>query len=177
MVFRDMAVWDCFKKCNQVGPVKQGELGAGVSSGKVQSFYPCFHMDRALWVILGMLALAGAAFALYQQGPGGAAWMPGCTFHKFTGLNCPGCGMTRAAYATLHGRIGEGFRMNPVGMVLVPVACIGLGIEILGWVRGKPLPLRFNIGARGAWGIGWVVISFWILRNIPIWPFLWLSPP
>ncbi len=133
--------------------------------------------DRALWVALGVLVLAGAAAALYQSGPSGLAWLPGCTFHHLTGLNCPGCGMTRAAYSTLHGRLGEAFQFNPVGMILLPMAFVGLACELAGWIRGKPLPFRFNVGANGAKWIAGVVISFWILRNIPAWPFTLLSPP
>lgn len=130
-----------------------------------------------MWVILGILALAGAAWLLRQGGPNGLPWFPGCTFHWLTGLNCPGCGMTRAAHATLHGRLGEAFRFNPVGMVLLPLASVGVGLETLGWVRGKPLPFRMNVGSVGAWVIVWIVIGFWIFRNLPWWPFTLLSPP
>lgn len=130
-----------------------------------------------MWVALGILMLACVAWLLRQSGPNGLAWFPGCTFHQLTGLNCPGCGMTRAAHATLHGRIDEAFRFNPLGMVLLPLACVGVGIESLGWVRGKPLPFRLNVGAVGAWAIVWLVIGFWILRNLPWWPFTMLAPP
>lgn len=133
--------------------------------------------DRAMWVALGILVLAGAAFLLYQRGPNGIPWFPGCTFHRLTGLSCPGCGMTRAAHATLHGQLGEAFRFNPVGMILLPLACVGVGIELLGWIRGKPLPFRLNVGASGAWMIVWIVVAFWIFRNLPWWPFTLLSPP
>jgi hypothetical protein len=85
--------------------------------------------------------------------------------------------MTRAAHATLHGRIGEAFRFNPIGMILLPLAVIGIGLEIIGWIRGKPLPFRLNVGATGAWIIVWIVLGFWILRNLPFWPFTLLSPP
>jgi hypothetical protein len=85
--------------------------------------------------------------------------------------------MTRAAHATLHGRIGEAFRFNPVAMILLPLAGIGVGLEILGWVRGKPLRFRLNVGAAGAWAILWIVVAFWILRNLPWWPFTLLAPP
>lgn len=133
--------------------------------------------DRAMWVVLGILALAGAAFVLHQRGPHGVPWVPSCTFHRLTGLNCPGCGMTRAAHATLHGRIGEAFRFNPVGMALLPVVGIGVGIKILGWVRGRPLPFRMNVGKYGVWVLVGVVVVFWILRNVPVWPFNLLAPP
>jgi hypothetical protein len=85
--------------------------------------------------------------------------------------------MTRAAYATLHGRLDEAFRYNPVGMVLLPVASIGLGIEILGWVRGRPLPFRMTVGKYGAWVLAATILGFWVLRNIPAWPFSLLAPP
>ena len=135
------------------------------------------HRDRALWVTLAVLVLAVAAFLLHQRGPGGLPWLPGCMFHRFTGLHCPGCGMTRAAYATLHGEIGMAFRLNPVGMVLFPIACLGIALEVLGWIRGKPLPFRLSAGARGAWVIVGVIFGFWILRNLPWWPFTLLAPP
>jgi hypothetical protein len=133
--------------------------------------------DRALWVALGVLILACAAFSLHQRGPSGLAWLPDCLFHRFTGLHCPGCGMTRAAHATLHGEIARAFRFNPVGMLLLPLACAGLGIELLGWIRGKPPNFRLSVGAAGGWVIVWVVIGFWVFRNIPAWPFSLLAPP
>jgi hypothetical protein len=132
--------------------------------------------DRVWAVVLGMLVVSLLAFALYRFGPS-ASFFPGCLFHRLTGLQCPGCGMTRAAYATLHGRLGEAFRFNPVGMVLFPAALVGMGLELIGWVRGKPLPPRFRVGGRWAWGIAGVLLVFWILRNIPVWPFTLLAPP
>lgn len=133
--------------------------------------------DRAGWVAFGVLSLLGAAFWLREGGPGGLPWLPGCLFHEFTGLHCPGCGMTRAAHASLHGRFAEAFRFNPVGMMLLPFAAVGLGLETLGWIRGNPMPVRLNVGVRGAWGIVGIVFAFWILRNIPVWPLTMLAPP
>lgn len=132
---------------------------------------------RVLWIAMGVLILAVAAYLLRQNGPNGLPWLPGCMFHQLTGLHCPGCGMTRAAHAALHGKIGEAFRYNPVGMVLLPLAFVGVGIELVGWAWGRPLPFRLNPGAKGAWCIVGVLITFWILRNIPLWPFTLLAPP
>ena len=122
------------------------------------------HKDRAIWVSLAVLGLAFAAYMLRETG--GAGWMPGCIFRKVTGLDCPGCGMTRGTYALLHGRVGDAFRFNPVGMVLLPLAMIGLGIEVIGWVRGKRLPFRLNPGRWGATVIMVVMIVWWVGRNV-----------
>lgn len=73
--------------------------------------------------------------------------------------------MTRGTYAMLHGRIGEAFMFNPVGMVLLPLAFIGIGIEVVGWVRGKPLPFRLNPGRWGATVIAVLMIAWWVGRN------------
>lgn len=129
---------------------------------------------RACAVVLGGLVLAWGALCLYHSGPSGLAWLPGCPFHGITGLHCPGCGMTRAAYETLHGRLGAAFRLNPVGMILLPLAGVGLGVELLGWLRGQTL--RWQLGGRGAWAIFWLLVGFWILRNIPCWPLTMLAP-
>jgi len=135
------------------------------------------RVDRALWVALGVLILAFAAFSLHQRGPSGLAWLPDCMFHRVTALHCPGCGMTRATHAMLHGEIGKAFRFNLVGMLLLPLALVGLGIEIFGWVWGRQGRCRLSVGAAGGWLVVWVVIGFWIFRNVPIWPFSLLAPP
>lgn len=132
---------------------------------------------RAAWVALGILALALAAAQLRQSGPEGVGWLPGCLFHRFTGLHCPGCGMTQGTFALLNGRLAEAFRFNPVGMILLPLALAGIGLELAGWVRGRPLPWRLHFGKYGALAIAGVVIAFWILRNLPWWPFTLLAPP
>lgn len=129
---------------------------------------------RAMWAAFGLLTVVLAAFLLRE---GGVRLLPGCLFHDFTGLNCPGCGMTRAVHATLHGRPGEAFRFNPVGMILLPVAAVAVAIEILSWVLGKPLPFRLRLGVAGVWILVCVVVAFWIARNIPAWPFTLLAPP
>ena len=131
---------------------------------------------RVCLLLIGVVIAVLLALMLYRAGPH-AAWLPGCMFHKLTGFDCPGCGMTRATHAALHGRILDAFRYNPLGMILLPAALIGLGIETLGWVRGKPLPVRFRIGGNWVWGIFGLLMAFWILRNIPIWPFTLLAPP
>jgi hypothetical protein len=130
---------------------------------------------RAIIAALGVLVLAAAALLLREYGRGD--WLPGCVFHRFTGLHCPGCGMTRGTVAALHGEFGWAFRHNPVGMILLPLAMVGLGLELAGWVRGRPLPWRLSVGRYGGWVIVGILIAFFLLRNLPWWPFTLLAPP
>jgi hypothetical protein len=120
--------------------------------------------DRALIVGVILFVLAIAAYALRETG--GTGWMPGCVFRKMTGLECPGCGMTRGTYALLHGRFKDAFLFNPVGMILLPLALLGIAIELWAWVMDRPLKFRLNPGRWGALVIGVVLMVWWIGRNI-----------
>ena len=131
--------------------------------------------SRAGAVALGLMVLGSAAYFLAKLGPH-QSWLPGCLFHRLTGWHCPGCGMTRAAHAALHGEFAKAFYFNPVGMILLPLALVGIGIEITGWVRGQSLPFRLSVGVRGGWVIVALLVLFWILRNLPWWPFSLLTP-
>ncbi len=119
----------------------------------------------AAWVMLGLGALLLLAFFLHN----GHSPFPRCYFHEWTGLYCAGCGTTRATYAQLDGRFADAFRFNPLWVILLPIIALG----IIGWVRG----IRLEVGPRGAWMLGGIVLSFMVLRNCPVWPFTLLAPP
>lgn len=99
-----------------------------------------------------------------------------CLLHEYTGLHCPGCGMTRATHAFFHGDLAAAFGFNPLGMILLPLALVALIPELIGWLRGTPPPWRMPLGKRGAWILVGLVIAFAVLRNIPVPPFQWLAP-
>ena len=126
--------------------------------------------------MVGVLVLGYAAFLLHQNGPGGVPWLPDCLFHKFTGLHCPGCGMTRAANATLHGHLGAAFRFNPVGMILLPLACSVSGWSFSAGSGESRCRSALKSGRGEPVVILWIVVGFWISRNLPWWPFTLLAP-
>lgn len=132
---------------------------------------------KLAWVVaVGVVVSALPLIYLYQNGPGGP-WFPGCLFHQLTGFNCPGCGMTRATHAALHGAWLAALRCNCLGVVLVPVALLGMGLELSGWRRGQPPPVSLRFDRCVVWWLLGVVLAFWVLRNIPVWPFTLLAPP
>ena len=56
-------------------------------------------------IVLGATA-AGAGAMVFFFNPSTHGFYPVCLFHKLTGWNCPGCGMTRSLYAVSYTHLG-----------------------------------------------------------------------
>ena len=65
-----------------------------------------------LWLLVSLGVFLGLAFWLSARLP-----TPQCAFHSLTGLPCPTCGATRAAWQFLHGNFAASFRFNPIAFV------------------------------------------------------------
>ena len=102
---------------------------------------------------------------LYHHSPEspGSLW-PVCLFHCFTGLHCPGCGGTRALYWLIHGDLSRSLRCNILLLLLAGSLLALWGFSSL---ARKP---AFVFGVAGA------EVLFFLLRNLPCFPFPLLSP-
>jgi hypothetical protein len=129
---------------------------------------------RFALVLAVVTILSVAAWWLTTRGLG--AFPTRCILHHTTGIHCPGCGMTRATHALLTEDILTAFSYNPLGVILLPIALIGLALETIGWIRNTTPPYRLPLGKKGAKVIAISVITFTILRNLPWSPFSWLAP-
>jgi hypothetical protein len=113
-------------------------------------------------LLTGSAALAAAfgAWILYTFPPATTPYYPKCAFHVLTGLDCPGCGITRALHHLLHGRIGEAFALNPLLFaILIAAAC-----ALPSLIRGHRPP--FLGKPWFAWGTVVVVCGWWVVRNV-----------
>ncbi|MBC7782517.1 MAG: DUF2752 domain-containing protein [Burkholderiales bacterium] len=108
---------------------------------------------------------------LYFHNPAEHHLFPTCLFHYFTGLQCPGCGGTRAAYALLHGRLGLAIWYNPLAVLVAPIALLW-GVDRVRRVwRGDVVSNCFtHIPPRVVWGLAIFLTAFWIGRNLPGYP-------
>jgi hypothetical protein len=100
------------------------------------------------------LTSVAAAWILFTFAPEVYAFYPRCTFHLLTGLECPGCGVTRALHHLLHGRVERAFALNPLLFAALPVA---------GWTSIRPEVLK---KPWFGWSCVAVLIAFWIGRNL-----------
>lgn len=88
------------------------------------------------WSIVA--AAAGFTLYVYFHNPfeGGVTL---CMFHALTGLDCPGCGMTRAAWLLMHGHPIQSLAQNPFLFVIFIAAYMGIA-ELSPYLIGRRLP-------------------------------------
>ncbi len=130
------------------------------------------HEHKFLRISIFIMA-AGCILLLYFFVEPKNGNLPTCFFHQITGLFCPGCGVQRSFHALLHGYISAAMGYN-----LLFVLCLPLIIYfVLGYVLGKKHSSSSFIYRPGfSLMVLIVVISFWVLRNLPFTPFSWLAP-
>lgn len=133
--------------------------------------------DTKTRVIAALAAPAAVAFAWYLAAhkPGETGLLPPCLFHLTTGLHCPGCGGTRAAYLALHGDLSGALRQNAFFIALMPLVAVYLFALTRYAATGTWAPPKIT-GRNLTVVITVFVIGFAILRNLPGLEFLAPTP-
>ncbi len=120
------------------------------------------------------LPLAAALLVIVCVGSGRT---PPCYFYEVTGLYCVGCGAGRCFLSLFHLRFYSAFRAQPLLFLTLPFFCYIVIKYYLEFLCGRVI-LPFPKIRNRAIGITVlvVVLSYWILRNIPFPPFSYLAP-
>jgi hypothetical protein len=128
------------------------------------------------WAIVAAAVGAPAVAAvLYLAEPTDNSWYPRCVLFSLTGIHCPFCGATRCGHALLHGDLAQAAAYNVITIPLLPLAVLFLYWCAWRSLRSRPIP---------TWNLpGWVprlflvlVVVFWVMRNLPFYPFTLLAP-
>ena len=125
---------------------------------------------RSTVVAIWLLIVAGAAYLFFFE-PGKSGFFPGCPFRFLTGFNCPGCGTTRALHQILHGDFYTAFTLNPLLLLAIPFALFALIRYTVIVMRGG-VPRGNSLPAPYIYALFFVILSFWIFRNTPFYPFV-----
>jgi Protein of unknown function (DUF2752) len=82
------------------------------------SIAACLWLSGSLTIlVLAATMSVGPARRVYL--PGVSVPMPEtCMMHAKFGIDCPGCGLTRSFIHLAHGRIAEGWSLNPAGIAV-----------------------------------------------------------
>jgi Protein of unknown function (DUF2752) len=120
--------------------------------------------------ILFLAALTFVIGFLYFFNPETIPYPP-CIFKKFTGLQCPGCGSARACYHLLHGHLLTAIDYNLLLAGFLPLMALE-GIsrffsvnQVLRVIENHIRPIALLC----------IILVFWVLRNLPFYPFNILS--
>lgn len=123
----------------------------------------------------GLAALLAGVGLVYYFEPTTAGFYPQCVFYKLTGLYCPGCGTARGLHALLHLDVAGAMSYNPLMVLSLPFLLYAGGSAAYGSLAGKDRPRRL-LPAWVIWGIFIIIVSYWVLRNVPVYPFILLAP-
>ena len=125
---------------------------------------------RSTLITIWLLLIAGAAY-LFVFEPGKSGYFPSCLFRSLTGFTCPGCGSTRALHEILHGDFVTAFTLNPLLLLAIPFLIFVLVRYSVTVLRGR-VPRPITLPAPYVYAVCFVVLSFWIFRNTPFYPFV-----
>jgi hypothetical protein len=121
----------------------------------------------AMLTVLGVLA---AAF-FYFVNPSSVAFLPRCPLYTTTGIYCPGCGSTRALHELLRGHWLAALRLNALFTLSLPC------LAVFGLYRwATPDCHRDTWKPQWTWVLLGMVVTFAVLRNVPVFPFTMLAP-
>lgn len=131
-------------------------------------------MNRILNIGL-LIVVTGLAVLFFLLNPIEYEIFPRCIFNSITGYYCPGCGSQRAIHSLLHldfaGVVSYNFLFIPA-FLLIFYHYVHPFLNLkLNW----KLPNIFILKST-PWIIFAVVIVFWVLRNLPFYPFSVLAP-
>lgn len=141
----------------------------------------CFSMKKyrilaLLIVIIIPLIIIGFYHTFYKIED--TNWINQCTIHRFTGLECPGCGGQRSLHLLLHGDIEQALHYNAFFVISLPFLAYFYIMAVRVYIlKQKSCQKSFIFSSWFGFGLLTFVILFFILRNIPVWPFTYLAPP
>jgi hypothetical protein len=123
-------------------------------------------------VVILVVAALGSGAVLFFFDPAKHGFYPICLFHLLTGLNCPGCGATRAAYQLLHGHLLGALHDNALFVLTLAALTVQSAWFVMQKIRNQPV--AFIVSPIMLWALLVTVFVFTGLRNLPA--FAWLSP-
>ena len=94
-----------------------------------------------------------------------------CAFHDISGLNCPGCGLTRMVKALVAGELYQAMRFNPLAFFGAPILAVIAALGIKDYINYGRLGNKVE---KCVIAVVIVVLVYGVLRNTPM--FYLLSP-
>lgn len=126
------------------------------------------------WILAATaLAVVAGVWILRTWDPNAEGnFFPKCIFKAVSGFDCVGCGLTRALHALAHGDLMRALDMNPLVVLLVPLVPLMI-LDARGLTPQALKRFMAVVMTPKLWLI--LLPAYWIVRNLPWWPFTWLA--
>lgn len=141
----------------------------------IYAFRHYVSINKYVKLYFFLIAFTIASVYFYFNNPGTTLYPP-CPFLYFTGYYCPGCGSSRAFHQLLHGNIYGALGFNPLMVISIPFIIYLLLSYFEIKLKGRYIAPRVVFSATFYGIMFTIIIGYWILRNIPVYPFVLLAP-
>jgi len=127
-------------------------------------------------IVLFTLGIVCVMVLFYVFNPTEHSYFIPCPFKYATGYHCPGCGSQRAIHQLLHGDLATAFWLNPLMVLSLPLIIYSLGQKVYNFIFDTQYRVGIFYHKWFIYGYFGVALLYWVLRNIPRYPFSLLSP-
>jgi len=131
-------------------------------------------LTRQYILAISIVAIAGSLLYFFFD-PSLSELFPKCIFYSLTKLDCPGCGSQRAIHALLHGNILQAADFNLMAVLFLPLLLYSAVVAVANAFFHQQWHQGIFYSTIFVKTVLFVVLIFWLLRNIPIAPLHWLS--
>lgn len=131
--------------------------------------------NRLYLLTLSIILLGGVCYLYFKFNPTEHSFFLPCPLRYTTGLECPGCGSQRAIHQLMHGNFAIAFGLNPLLILSLPLILYGVGIKAYNYVYKTQHRFMLFYSKWFIYSYFSLVLLYWILRNIPVYPFSLLS--
>ncbi len=104
------------------------------------------------------------------------SFFPHCPFHYLTGLFCPGCGSQRALSSLLHADIVQALSYNLLLVASLPFMIYAASVTVYNEFAVSPVQQKIFYSTFFVKTVFVMVVVYWIVRNINLYPFTLLAP-
>ncbi len=133
-------------------------------------------MKTAVTFVAPIALVAALALFYFLFDARTITWLPQCPFHFLTGLYCPGCGSQRALSSLLHGEVLQATRFNILMVASLPLLFYSAIVQVINKTTGNTFIQKIFYSSTFVRVVLFVILVFWLLRNLTVFPFYYLSP-
>ena len=94
-----------------------------------------------------------------------------CHMRRYTGFDCPGCGLTRSFISIAHGRMLDAWRYNPAGFLLFPIMLFQIPYRSVQVWRLRRGLREIQLGWLSRWPmivVLVVLVTQWVVRQLGV---------